>query len=469
MHMSKKVIRWGIYFLVMLLILPAVFGISAFMLPPQYDETYLGEFHEKKERLESIEEKKLVVVGGSSVAFGIYSDLMEEQLGMPIVNWGLYAPLGSRTMLEACFDEINEGDIVVFSPEQNQETLSLSFQAKDVWQAMDGEYSLLKIYNESELKQILGAFPEFAVSKIRYAFCGKLDIEGIYQRDSFNKVGDILTEKRKGNCMEGGYDPTHLIDFSFFPDEEFLDYLNDYAARIEKKGAVFYYRFCPMNEQAVLNSELLDEWFLKLDEATDFTILGDPHKSIMDSGWFYDTNFHLNGSGAVINTYYFVRDIKAELKDSTVTDIELPEMPDPLNEDTSGNNMDAEYFLYEEDGNNLVIAGVSNEGRKKEELTFPSEYNGRKITAVLAGSLEGCMTLQTVNVYGGITLYDGCFADCGNLRRIRLLGKPSEITAGRDLLQGCTALLYSEYADEYRLDYSWGIYSDKIREDDSGK
>lgn len=462
---EKRWKKWAVLYAGILLTLPVMFTVSVFLLPPQYNETYLGEFKEKQERLKRTEGEKIIIAGGSSAAFGIRCDLIEEQLGMPAVNWGLYAPLGSRTMLEVCFDEIEAGDIVVFSPEQNQETLSFTFQAESVWQAMEGDYSKLCVFRESELRQLLGAFPEFAVSKLKYALEGKPKLSGIYKKSSFNKYGDISSDARKSNEMPEGYDSAQLIDFSFFPEEEFIRYLNDYAARVEEKGAVFYYRFCPMNREAVVNEEAADGWFEKLEQSADFTILGNPHTCVMESGWFFDTNFHLNEAGAVVNTYYFIRDLKAQLRDSSVTDIELPQMPQVpgrLDQALEGDNSDEFCFTYEGEGSSLVITGVSEKGREKEELTFPQEHNGTKVTAVQEGSLEGCESLKTVNVYGGITLRDGCFAGCPKLREIRLLGKPSEIMAGRNLLKGCEALLYTEYEEEYRLDYSWSAYSDKI-------
>ncbi len=453
-----------LFFLLVSAALPALLFAAAFLLPSQFEETYLGELALKKERLEETEGQKIIVVGGSSAAFGIRSDLMEEELDMPVVNFGLYAPLGSRTMLEACFDEIGEGDMVIFSPEQNPETLSFELQAEEVWQAFEGDYlSMFRFFDEEGLKKLQGAFPEFAVSKLKYALYGKPDVSGIYRRDSFNEYGDIAPGARPGNRMAEEYDPTQEINFSFFPEREFVEYLNEYAGRVAEKGAVFYYRFCPMNESAVTDESLLDDWYLRLEEEADFTILGNPHQCVMESGWFYDTNFHLNDVGAVVNTYRFVRDIKAQLRDSSPTEIELPQMPEPLAQNIQGDNSDAECFIYEKEGENLVITGVTDEGVAREELTLPTEYEGRKVAAVRARSLEGCTALRRVSVQGGMILYDGCFEGCSTLREIMLLAEPSEITAGRDLLRGTDAMLYTEYADDYRLDYSWGLYSDRIR------
>lgn len=463
--MRRKVIGWLLFFIFVSAALPAAIFISAFVLPPQFDETYLGELAQKTERLSGIEGEKVIIVGGSSVAFGIRSDLMEEELGVPVVNWGLYAPLGSRTMLEACFDEIGEGDIVIFSPEQNPEMLSFEFQAEEVWQAFERDYrSMFRFFDEEGLKKLQGAFPEFAVSKMKYALYGKPDVSGIYRRDSFNEYGDIAPGARPGNSMAEEYDPTQKIDFSFFPEDEFVEYLNEYAVRVAEKEAVFYYRFCPMNESAVTDESLLDNWYMRLEEEADFTLLGNPHQCVMESGWFYDTNFHLNDAGAVVNTYRFVRDIKAQLRDSSPTEIELPQMPEPLAQVTAGDSTDAECFVYEEVGGNLVITGVTELGVAREELTFPLEYDEKSVTGVQENSLMQCEELERVNVQDGLILYDGCFAGCDTLREIVLLAEPSQITVGKDLLRGTAAMVYTEYADDYRLDYSWGLYSDRIRE-----
>ena len=94
--MAAKIIA-----VILILILPIVllFGY-AFSIPPQYSDTFVGELDDKFERLTSIEEPKVVVVGGSSVAFGLESEILEKYVGMPVVNFGLYAALGTKVMLD---------------------------------------------------------------------------------------------------------------------------------------------------------------------------------------------------------------------------------------------------------------------------------------------------------------------------------------------------------------------------------
>lgn len=57
MCMNRRWIKWIVFFAGILMVLPIIFTVSVFLLPPQYDDTYLGEFMEKQERLEKTEGK----------------------------------------------------------------------------------------------------------------------------------------------------------------------------------------------------------------------------------------------------------------------------------------------------------------------------------------------------------------------------------------------------------------------------
>ena len=143
-------------------ILPAVL---IFRLPDQYAHTFHGELDEKFDRLNSIDEPKIVVVGGSSVAFGLDSKKLEEYTGMPTVNFGLYAALGTKLMLDLSLSGIGEGDIVVVSPEMDPETLSLYFSSGATLMAIDGDHSIIKHIKRSDKLKMLGAAWDFLLDK----------------------------------------------------------------------------------------------------------------------------------------------------------------------------------------------------------------------------------------------------------------------------------------------------------------
>lgn len=67
-------------------------------LSPQYLGNYQASLIDKVERLESIQEPKIVLIGDSNLAFGIDSERIEEAFGMPVVNMGLHGGWEVRSM-----------------------------------------------------------------------------------------------------------------------------------------------------------------------------------------------------------------------------------------------------------------------------------------------------------------------------------------------------------------------------------
>ena len=148
-----------------LALLPAVLCFFAFVLPTQYDHTFLGALKYKTQALSDVSSPRIVIAGGSGAAFGVDSELLEALFPeYSVVNLGMYARLGSTVPLDLAEGLLREGDIVVFMPEQSKQTLSMFFDAESMWQAADGAFSLLCRLNRENAGAMLGAFPAFAVN-----------------------------------------------------------------------------------------------------------------------------------------------------------------------------------------------------------------------------------------------------------------------------------------------------------------
>ena len=204
--------------LVLAAIFPFLACVTAVLVcPAVYDETFLGGLAIKYERLCTTEEKKIVVVGGSSVAFGLDSELLSQHTGYEVVNFGLYATLGTRLMLDLSKANINEGDIVIVAPELDRQTLSMYFNAESTWQAIDSDMSMLWHIDGDNAIDMLGGLFGYAATKCRYAFSGeKLKVDGVYRADSFNHYGDVSPDRflREYNVMEMGVNSKNTLALS---------------------------------------------------------------------------------------------------------------------------------------------------------------------------------------------------------------------------------------------------------------
>ena len=77
--MKKKGIR-VCAFLLLLLVVPVLLLCTGAGLPKLYGDTYYGQLAPLTERLYSAEGRKLVLIGGSNIAFGVDAGLLQELL-----------------------------------------------------------------------------------------------------------------------------------------------------------------------------------------------------------------------------------------------------------------------------------------------------------------------------------------------------------------------------------------------------
>lgn len=467
MKNKKTVLITLMVSLVSSLALPAVAFSSAFLLPSQFDETYLSELPYKIDRLkENKDEKKIVLIGGSSVPFALKSKLAEKELAdYRVIDFGLYAALGSKVMLDLALPYISKDDIVVFSPELHSQMFSLSFSPKLLWQAFDGQYSRVSLLGWDDVSEMISSIPEFSKSKFSYLRSGKKPgTDDIYMRSSFDEFGDISSPLNYANSMYNLFDSTMPISFSdSLLDEEFLSYVNDFYRKVTSKGAKMYYRFAPMNARAIVDLRDLDGFYQKLNGKLECPLMGNPHDQVMDPLYFFDTNYHLNSSGSIVFTRRLVMDLKLELGDDSVTSIQVPAKPLPMEKEfVAQNDEDMECFEYEENDKIARIVSLKPEFRNRESLIIPSMYHSKPVISFASLLFEGSQ-VRRVTVQDNIReLFDGCLK--GVKEVILTNDRPSSIKVAQDLFLKEEGKIYvpDDVLYRYKVDYSWSRYSDVI-------
>lgn len=406
------------------------FLICGFGLPVQFGDTFMGELKSKYERLKETSGKRIVLVGGSGVAFDCDSALMDDFFpSYEIVNFGMYAGLGTKAVMDLSENYIHEGDIVILSPEQSEQTFSDYFNGEYMWQAADGAFGMLRDLKSENFEAMLGNFPRFALEKLNYVMKGqKPQTDSIYQKKSFNTYGDIELDTCRENILPNGYDVNQKVRFTEdVVQPEFMDYMNDWAKRLEKKGAVVWYRYCPVNKLSVEDMDDLAAYDVFLRQKLDFPVIGNPENSLMEAEWFFDTNFHLNQPGKEVNTVQLIRDMKAMLGDDRAVTVELPEKPH-----RTWGEVSAETRIW----------------TAKDSETYQGE--------------------ETIAIPENVTqIEDYAFSNCAGLKQIVLEQKdPSKCIVGQHLLDGTGAeiLVPQMSVDSYKRNYFWSVYAGRIGE-----
>ena len=413
----------------------AITVFATAILPPQYSDTFVGALNDKYERLHSIEEDKIVVVGGSSVAFGLDSAKLEEYTGMPVVNFGLYAALGTKVMLDLSLDGIKEGDLVIISPELDPQTMSLYFSSETTLKALDDDFSMVWDIDHENWFSLLGGMWRFAGDKYERYQSTKdkpaVESTDIYQFKYFDEYLDF-DYVRPENVMNEYYDvntPVYLEqtivgsqDFS-----DFADYLNKYIKKCEKKGAKVVFSYCPINSLAVVeNAEgfTREDFDTAMREKIHCEFITDLDSMILDPGYFFDTNFHLNDAGVILRTVSLAYDIRASLSlTGQLIEERIPEPPALPGIDNifEGEDENAAYFLYEELENGaLAIVGLTELGKGKTELIIPLGAEGKKVTVMEGGALadSACRRLIVTEDSNLAAFRNGAFEGASNLKEL---------------------------------------------------
>ncbi len=100
-------------------------AIAAWLVGYLYNARYGGELswlrmmYERKIALAAQVQapKRLLITGGSGAHYTINAKLMEEKLGIPVLNLGLDGPIGLDVILPSILGQVRKGDIVLLIPE----------------------------------------------------------------------------------------------------------------------------------------------------------------------------------------------------------------------------------------------------------------------------------------------------------------------------------------------------------------
>lgn len=476
--MKKKVLILSIVSSVLLVATPLATPLIANnFIPNQFENTYYAELNSMYKKLKTTEGKKIVFIGNSGVAFGINSNLIETELAKSkllkdykVCNFGLYGVLGTQLMLDLSLNYINEGDIVIFMPELNEKLLTLYFNPLDTWYAFENDTSFLNDLPSSYKKPYYCNFYSYAAKRFNYAFKGEVAKgSGIYSSLNFDENCDLVNGERVFNEMNEGYDQNNLLDLNAFKfDEKFVQFVNEYFHKIYKKGAMMYYSFAPFNSKSLTSGiETVDKFEEKVNETFEFPLLGEFNTHLLKSGWFFDSNYHLNLNGCVLNSILMIEELKSYFGDTTPTRVEYPSMPEiPEFEVGDGNNDFVNAFEYELVDDNYVITKLLDTSLK--EVIVPYSYNDKRIVKFKADVFQNNETITEIRIQDNITmLEDASFKGSTNLKRILLEHhKPAAISVGMNLMEGSKAKICvkKKFYDDFINNYFWSMYGEYLDE-----
>ncbi len=299
---------------VLLLIIAVLIALSLalFLIPnKRIPDNSLFASIDKHQRLSSIQESKVVLVGGSNLPFGIKSPLIEEALGMPVVNMGLHAGLGMNFILSEVEKDIHKGDIVIVSLEYHHFLSKSMYNGEDVLAALlfDVNRDCIQYVTPLQWIAFLPNLCLYSSKKIINISSNKRnDFEDKFTRDSFNSYGDEVAHYGLPSSITSGQQPA--LSKSVYRQSIFR--LIEFRKFVESQGASMFLTACPYpKKQYSLDKDSINAIVDAVYKAGMHYLIN-PIDCLYPDSLMFNSFFHLSGEGAEYRTQQLIKALETE-------------------------------------------------------------------------------------------------------------------------------------------------------------
>ncbi len=292
------------------LMIVVIFSLIAInYIVPKNENSYYYAFKDKNELLnKDTNKKRIIFVGGSNLAFGLNSNLIEKNFDYDVVNMGLNAGLGLKLMVNNVKPYIKSGDIVVIAPEYEHFKGSLNGNVT-INSLINLIPSSIKLLDLEQLLVVIKGIPDFYNSQIIVgikSLLNKVNIDDIYRRDGFNEDGDLVSHLNKaGKKIQASKGETFEID------DEAIDFLNDFYDYATEKGVQVYMTYPSLfSEQYDYIRDDVDNLTNILTKKLNISIISNADDYAFEEDEIFDSAYHLNAKGRELRTENIIKDLE---------------------------------------------------------------------------------------------------------------------------------------------------------------
>jgi len=306
-----KVALFGIFVLVLLL-------IGASRITTWWQGDYMFALIDKFENLKKEKSPKIVLVGGSGLAFSMNSETVSQYYNMPVINMGLHGGIGLRFLLEGVKPYMKKNDILVIIPGYSHfydTYLGVGSNLTDV---------VLNIYPQGfryltfqQFSMILSELPRYSIDNLYAAYINgqafKKHEQKIYARKKFNRYGDMTAHWAEESYINEQYSNRKVRPI----DAKMMQELEKYILFFQSQG-VEVVILPPAIVNTVAQSikgeiQQVTETLAK-NKNRAYQYFHPERYSLPDS-LGYDTRYHFLKPGIDIRVQYLIEDLNLFLKD----------------------------------------------------------------------------------------------------------------------------------------------------------
>jgi hypothetical protein len=289
-------------------------GAYLFLIPSLPENSYNLAIIDKHRILAGTKSPKIVLAGGSNLAFGIDSMEIQNKFHIPVVNMGIHAGIGLGRILDDISPFLNSGDILLIVPEYSHFT--------DAWNGSGAAYELIFDVRQyrllwSSYYGLPGGFSNYLSTSLelwgllllkKQIFSQEPIVQNplAYSRDGFNEYGDYIKHLNMENQSFSSSNNLGTLNQAYL--NHFFQ-LVDYFSGL---GIMVILSYPCYEEQSFHNST---EFIKKLDMAfkakENLLVISNPEFYCFPHDCFYDTFYHLNKKGRSMRTSQLIQDLQA--------------------------------------------------------------------------------------------------------------------------------------------------------------
>lgn len=304
-----------------LLLLACAITLLTFVLfVPDLSDYHLAS-KMKHDRLASLPSPKIVITGGSNLAYGIDSELIERETGMPVVNMGMDGYLGVRFLLREIEADLKPSDLVIIAPEHDSYSIPIQGEPGNQFAVVKSNYAAWSYLDDGQRRALLHLLPsighgkalrllENAVWSAQHLLLGVENEWQIAERverfSGFNPQGDLTTHLD----MKLSMPPYAGIDLSKVDPAPVVKIFQDFNRRMKAKGVRVMFSYPPIPEAYhAENKALFERIHAELTADPEVNAPSPPSAFVLPEEWFFDTVYHVVRPGREARTRRLVGDI----------------------------------------------------------------------------------------------------------------------------------------------------------------
>ncbi len=303
-------------FILFILLGMVLYVLLVLAIPDQYSEIYSRSIVYQYDYLKSINERKIVLIGNSSLMFGLDLDTMDELSGCKSVLLGGHAGYGLPFFIEMSRDYLKSGDVVVI--EFPGPTDLSVFDVDLLLTGIGKRYDMYRFFPRDELRYAMLRYPKYIKDSFNYMLNGGYHSGGVYSMEAMDHRGSMVYER--GEC-EIPYPYERAVEMEdqylwfeingFTPDEQYCEYINNYVSYCRENGVTVLFTVpCYLDEAVISSAKDMDAYDASWTNALDAPYISKQKDYLFERRYVYNQAAHLNSQGAVLRTQKLYDDMR---------------------------------------------------------------------------------------------------------------------------------------------------------------